>query len=111
MSVILSGRVIKGRRKGTRLGFPTANIRLDENIESGVYAGFATVDSKKHEAGIFVGNNSKILEAHLIGFSGDIYGKEIEIEMGQRVRNAGKFKNDEDLKEQIKMDVELISKL
>ena len=77
MNVIISGKVIKGKGIGKKLGFPTVNIKLIEKIESGVYAGFVRFGNKDYIAGIFVGPDKKLIEAHLIGFSGDLYGKEI----------------------------------
>jgi riboflavin kinase/FMN adenylyltransferase len=108
MIIIISGKVIKGKNKGRKLSFPTANIKLKDEIESGVYAGVIDVDGKKYKAGIFVSPDKQILEVHLIGFSGDLYGQEIEIEIGDRIREVMKFRSDKKLKEQIKKDIEYI---
>jgi riboflavin kinase/FMN adenylyltransferase len=56
-------------------------------------------------AGIFVGPNRQVLEAHLIGFTGDLYGKEIEIEIEKKIREVIRFENDEKLREQIRKDI------
>src|SRR4030042_2799202 len=101
----ISGKVTKGKGRGKKLGFPTANIELAEKIESGVYKGFARVGGKKYKAGIFIDKNSNSLEAHLVGFSGDLYGKEVEIEMGEKIRDVIKFESDEELKGQITDDL------
>jgi riboflavin kinase / FMN adenylyltransferase len=105
----ISGKVVGGKRKGWKLGFPTANIELKDKVESGVYAGTVDFEGKKYKAGIFVSPDGKLLEAHLIEFSGDLYGKEIEIEIGEKMRGVMKFESDKELKEQIKRDIEIIS--
>lgn len=105
--MMISGVVIKGVGKGKNLGFPTVNIQLLENIESGVYSGKVFFDGKKYKAGIFVKEN--ILEAHIIGFNGDLYGEEIEVEIGERIRDVKKFENKEELKKQIKRDLKLLN--
>ncbi len=109
MKITVRGKVVKGRKWGKQLGFPTANIQLENNIESGVYTGSVIIGDKEHKAGIFVSLEGKLLEAHLIGFSGDLYGKEIEVEIGERIREVMKFESDEELKEQIKKDIDIIS--
>ncbi|MFA5926123.1 MAG: riboflavin kinase [Parcubacteria group bacterium] len=105
----VSGKVVGGKRKGRELGFPTANIELKDKVESGVYAGMVNFEGKKYKAGIFVSPDGKLIEAHLIGFSGDLYGEEVGIEINDKVRDAMKFKNDDELRNQIKRDIEAIS--
>jgi len=104
----ISGKVIRGKGKGKTLGFPTVNLELAEKIESGVYAGFVKVDDKDYRAGIFVNNEEALLEAHIIGFSEGLYGKEIKVEIGKKIRDIKRFNSDEELKEQIGKDIELI---
>lgn len=108
MNTIIYRKVIQGKGKGKKLGFPTVNIELRKKIESGVYAGSVKIGGEKYKAGIFVGKDKKILEAHLIGFSGDLYEKKIEVEIQERIREAKKFGSNEELKRQIKKDIELI---
>jgi len=105
MKKIVSGKVIQGKGKGKGLGFPTVNLALAEKIESGVYAGSVRAGDKDYKAGIFVNPEGALLEAHLIGFSGDLYGKEIEVELERKIRDAKKFDNNKDLKEQIGKDI------
>lgn len=108
MNAIISGKVIKGKEKGKALGFPTANIKLKDKIESGVYAGMVNAEGKEYPAGVFVNLEEKLLEAHLIGFSGDLYEREIEIEIGEKMRDVIKFENDAELINQIKKDIAVI---
>ena len=108
MRDIISGTVVRGKKKGGKLGFPTVNILPDKKIGSGVYEGKVIVNSKKYKAGIFVGPDDKLLEAHIVGFGGNLYGKEIEVEVGTKIREVMNFNSDEDLKKQIKEDIEKI---
>jgi riboflavin kinase / FMN adenylyltransferase len=110
MNVIVSGKIIRGKRKGRILGFPTVNIKLKDEVESGVYAGSVRIGDKNYKSGIFVSPDGRLLEAHLVGFSGNLYGKEIEVEIVMRIRDVMKFENDEELKKQIKKDIKRISK-
>lgn len=104
----IRGIVIKGKDKGRALGFPTANIKIGGECESGVYGGFVFINEKKYKAAIFIGQDKKILEAHILNFSGDLYGEEIEVEAGEKIREAMSFKSEEELKKQIERDLEII---
>ncbi|MFH0819961.1 MAG: riboflavin kinase [bacterium] len=102
------GIIIRGKGKGKKLGFPTANIALKKEIPSGVYEGSVHIKDKKYQAAIFVGKDKKILEAHLTGFFGDLYGKEITVEVLAKLRDIIHFDNDYDLIKQISKDIEKI---
>lgn len=106
----IKGKVIKGKRKATELGYPTANVSInEEGIISGIYAGRAFVDGVAHKAAIFVGlDNNKILETHILDFDGDLYEKEIEVFLGRRLRNVLVCNDEEKLKDMIANDVELV---
>lgn len=101
----INGVVIKGKNKGKALGFPTANIKIGGECESGVYGGFVFVNEKKYKAAIFIGRDKKILEAHILDFSGNLYGRKIEVEAVEKIREARSFKGDEELREQIAIDI------
>jgi riboflavin kinase/FMN adenylyltransferase len=104
------GNVVHGQKKGRELGFPTANIEFSGELDEGVYSGWTIIDEKKYQAGIMHRNETNILEAHILDFSGEIYGKKIQIEIGKKIRELIKFKTNEELIMQIKKDVELIRK-
>ena len=97
--------MIVGNRQGTRLGFPTANVALATAHAGGVYAGRGTGDGKDYDAALYVGNNTRILEAHLLGFDGDLYGKTIEGVVVKKIRARWDFKTEADLIAQIERDI------
>lgn len=105
------GIVIEGRKKGRILGFPTANIALCKKLESGVYSGKAYFDRQEYYAAIFIPENGKMLEAHILDFEGDLYGKKIEVKVFEKLRETKKFNSEDDLKRQIREDIDKIMKL
>ncbi|OGI73432.1 hypothetical protein A3D42_00730 [Candidatus Nomurabacteria bacterium RIFCSPHIGHO2_02_FULL_41_18] len=102
----IKGTVIKGDGYGRRLGFPTVNldIKAREFPKKGVYAGRAILDGKEYRAGIVIGPHAKI-EAHLLGYSGDAYGKEVFLTLENFLREYKKFDTEEELIIQIKKDI------
>jgi len=108
MDIKISGIVIKGNSYGRKLGFPTVNLDVDVKMlpPQGVYSGFSILEGKEYNAGIVVGPGNKI-EAHLIGYNGDAYGKEVTLEIKKFLREFKKFDTEEELIIQIKKDIEL----
>lgn len=110
----ISGKIVRGKGRGRGLGFPTANVFYDGKlpVEYGVYACWVTVAGKRYAAATSVGVNEMFgetestIEAHLLDFSGDIYGENVEIEFVKRLRAMERFDTVEALIEQIKKDVE-----
>lgn len=109
----ISGEVIHGQKEGRKLGFPTANVKLEanQNIEEGVYAGWAAVEGKRYKSGVMYRARTDFLEAYILDFSQDLYGKKIEIELGKKIRDIINFESDDDLKVQIGKDVKKIQEL
>ncbi|MBA2274586.1 MAG: bifunctional riboflavin kinase/FAD synthetase [Actinobacteria bacterium] len=113
----LDGVVLRGDRRGTSLGYPTANIGLAPSLAqppSGVYAGRARTGGAWFTAAVNVGINPTFasetpihprLEAYLIGFSGDLYGRPVRVELWERLRDELRFASAEDLVAQISRDV------
>ncbi len=111
----ITGTVVEGRRKGAELGFPTANVRPPRRMAvpaDGVYAGRAFVsDGSAWPAAIFVGApptfpaTQHLIEAHLIGFTGDLYGRSVTVEFNSRLRDLKVFRSSADLSEAIRDDV------
>jgi riboflavin kinase / FMN adenylyltransferase len=103
----VSGVVMKGKQLGRELGFPTANIKAKLILDSGVYIGEVILDNQKYKAAIFIPQIENFVEAHILNFSSDIYGKKIEIIIGKKIREVRKFENDDELKNQIKKDLKI----
>jgi len=113
------GKVQKGKQLGKKIGFPTANIDIKNYIlaKPGVYA----IKAKKQKSSSYIKgianlgyrptfNGKKILlEVHLFNFSGNLYNKYLTVEFLKFIRNEKKFKNVDQLKKQIKIDL-LIAK-
>ncbi|MDO9231063.1 MAG: riboflavin kinase [bacterium] len=104
------GKVIRGQENGRKLGFPTANLNFSGKLEAGVYAGNVEFDGKKYKAAIVYFPGKSLLEAHILDFLGDLYAKEIEVEIIEKIREIIEFKNSEELISQIKKDLEIIRK-
>ena len=104
----ISGVVIKGDGYGRKLGFPTVN--LETNTEAlpskGVYAGTAELDGTIYRAGILINPGGKV-EAHLLGYNGNAYGKNVKLELNKFLREYKKFDTEEELIIQIKKDLKL----
>lgn len=116
----IRGRVTEGNRIGRNLGYPTANIEVSGSVEApdGVYAAAVRFDGKEFGAmanlGVkptFTEGEHRVLELHLLGFSDDLYGKELEAELLEFIRPERKFASPDELRAQIKKDEELIKKL
>ena len=108
--VVIEGEVVHGDQRGTGLGFPTANVELQPGfkIGYGVYSGL--VDGRP--AAISIGNRPTFghnlepkLEAHLLDFEGDLYGRTIHIELVEQIRAELKFDNVAELVERMSEDV------
>jgi riboflavin kinase/FMN adenylyltransferase len=103
------GIVIEGKRRGRALGFPTVNIPLGDAAVSGIYAAKVCTDvsTSVHTffAAAFADPSRDVLEAHLLDFSGDLYGQEIRIELYEKLRESGTYASDEALQQAIAEDV------
>ncbi|MGC9195497.1 MAG: bifunctional riboflavin kinase/FAD synthetase [Syntrophobacteraceae bacterium] len=115
----VSGEVITGQRRGIRLGFPTANIRMPIMAcpPKGVYVVEAQVEGKRYGGAANLGvnptfGNTKLaLETHLFDFNQDIYGKTITIRFIERLREEKRFSGPEELIVQIGKDVARAKKI
>ena len=109
----INGKVIKGQKRGRKIGFPTCNIKLNDYIvpRLGVYA-VKVKGSKFNKKGIanigyrptFNGQNL-LLETNIFGINKNLYNKEISVSFRKFIRPEKKFKNLEHLKKQIKIDI------
>jgi len=117
----VEGKVISGRAKGRELGYPTANINYLYQIPpaNGIYAGWVKIEgeSKWREAAISSGVRphyngvKKILEVHLLFFSGNLYEKRLRVAFIEKIRDEKKFENEKDLVREMKKDCEYIKNI
>jgi len=112
----VEGEVVDGMKRGaSKLGFPTANLRLEGTLlpKPGVYAVWAEVDGEICQAVANVGYNPTFgdtgltLEAHILDFNRSIYGQRISLQFVQRLRSERKFDSLDALKARIADDVRL----
>jgi len=109
----LQGTVERGAERGRTLGFPTANLGGIRNLlpQPGVYAAWGKTNSGEFPAAVNIGpnptfgENSVKVEAHLLGYSGDLYGSVLELELIDRLRGLRTFGSVEELQHQISSDV------
>jgi riboflavin kinase/FMN adenylyltransferase len=111
----VDGVVVRGDARGTGLGYPTANMQLSRRVAvpaKGVYAGMFTLpDGTQYAAMTNVGVNPTFggqelrVEAHLLDFSGDLYGREALLDFRHRLRDEERFDSVDELVEQIHRDV------
>lgn len=114
---ILEGKVVSGDGRGRNLGFATANVEIPSNILLpciGVYAAKCYVEAQSYLAVVNIGSKPTfkkeqlpVVEAHLLDFNENIYGKELEIHLFKYLRPEKKFNNVESLKEQITQDIKV----
>lgn len=110
----ITGVVVKGRRRGEGLGFPTANIMANSELlpRKGVYAVFVNLGKKTYPgvANIGVsptfGEGNLTFEVYILGFKGNIYGREIKVVFVDRIRGEVRFETPELLVDAIGRDVE-----
>jgi riboflavin kinase / FMN adenylyltransferase len=107
----VDGTVVAGDARGGTLGFPTANLRPQAGLlvpGYGIYAGVAD----GHRAAISIGTNphygggERRIEAFLLDFEGDLYGRQLRLELWQRLRDERAFESEAELVAQIERDVE-----
>ncbi|QQG40638.1 MAG: riboflavin kinase [Candidatus Levyibacteriota bacterium] len=113
-------RVYHGKKQGRLLGFPTLNLDplvLPKDQKEGVYAAIVKLKGKTYKAALFfgprivVGETYNTLELYVFDFSDEIYDKKIEFQILDFIRGVMDFSSFEELKKQIKKDVEKIQSL
>jgi riboflavin kinase/FMN adenylyltransferase len=112
----LWGEVVQGSGRGRTIGVPTANLALSPGVavpKRGVYAVTAGRSAGESIPGVanvgvrptFDGRDETV-EAHLLGFKGDLYGETLRVRFVDRIRDERKFENVDQLVEQIRRDIE-----
>jgi riboflavin kinase/FMN adenylyltransferase len=111
----ISGCVVEGDRVGRQLGFPTANLDGTGLVlpPNGVYAGCVKFREQLYRVALNIGFRPTItparpqirVEAHVLDFTGNLYGEELEVEIGWKLRDERKFASATELREQIARDI------
>jgi len=110
----LHGRVVPGASRGAALGFPTANLDIDPEQAlpaDGVYATWACVNGRNYQSMTNIGTNptfggsERAVEVYIVDYHADLYGKELKLEVRERLRGERKFDTIEALKKQMTRDV------
>jgi riboflavin kinase/FMN adenylyltransferase len=112
-----SGTVISGDKRGRLLGYPTANIKLDDNDKLlpglGIYAAEVIIDNQKFASLLSIGkrptfydNGEIVPEVYIYNFDKDIYNQRITINLLQKIRKEEKFSSPEELINQMNIDRE-----
>ena len=112
----IEGTVVEGNQKGREIGFPTANIKVDEWYKlvpaKGVYAVKIFIDNTCYDGMLNIGTRPTIdgttetIEVNIFNFNQNIYNKTVRIEFYERIRNEQKFEQFSDLKKQLEIDKE-----
>ncbi|MEI9960236.1 MAG: riboflavin kinase [Limisphaerales bacterium] len=107
--------MVEGDRLGRQLGFPTANLDVTGLMlpPNGVYSGLAVVKQNLHRVAInsvfrptMASQTPQLrVEAHLLDFDGELYGQELGVQLGEKLRDERKFNSSNELREQIARDV------
>jgi riboflavin kinase/FMN adenylyltransferase len=110
----LHGKVVAGTGRGCGLGFPTANLNVNEGQAlppDGVYAGWAHANGKVYRSMNNVGlcptfdGTERTVEAYLLDYNGDLYGHELTVDFIAKLRDEKKFDSEAELKAQLTEDV------
>jgi riboflavin kinase/FMN adenylyltransferase len=110
----LYGRVVTGTGRGVELGFPTANLGIDQGHAipvDGIYATRAYINGKAYQSMTYIGKNptfggsKRTVEVYLLDYHSDLYGRELKIEIMERLRGDKRFNTVDDLKKQIAEDI------
>ncbi|OGF44633.1 hypothetical protein A2555_02175 [Candidatus Falkowbacteria bacterium RIFOXYD2_FULL_39_16] len=102
---MISGLVKKGKGVGRTLGYPTANIDCNFDLSDGVFYALVRVENVSLPSLLIKGFIQQGMEVHIIDWSGDLYGKDIEIEVLEKLRDIIKFDKVDELVEQIQGDI------
>ncbi len=107
---IIRGKVRKGKDRGKRLGFPTANIALHKKIPEGIYVSLTKVSDKTYQSLTFIGSAKTFgetkyqAETYLFAFNKNLYGSWISIQLLKKIRDNQKFTSEKDLIDAMKRD-------
>ena len=110
----LHGKVVVGTGRGVGLGFPTANLEINQEQAipaDGVYASWVHIDGETYQSVTNIGTcptfdgGERTVEVYIIDYNGDLYGRQLRVDFVERLRGEEKFAGVEELKKQIAADV------
>ena len=109
----LHGQVVLGQQRGRTLGIPTANLNITDQLipADGVYAARCTLANQTYAVAFSIGSNPTFgpnplqVEAHLIGFTGDLYGQTLRIDLLDWLREQRRYADVDQLKSQLALDL------
>jgi riboflavin kinase/FMN adenylyltransferase len=113
-SFSLQGAVTTGVGRGSQLGFPTANLEVDAKRAipaDGVYATWAHIDGQAYQSMTNIGwrptfgGPGRTIETYILDYRDNLYGRELKIDIIERLRDEKRFANAEELKKQIAEDI------
>lgn len=113
----ITGKVYEDRKIGQKIGFPTVNIAIPQEkakLKFAVYSGYVYIGGKRYDAIINYGArptfnlNETLIEAHIIGFSGNLYGKKLKIYFSSFLRDIVKFDSVDTLVNTLKKDIQKV---
>jgi riboflavin kinase/FMN adenylyltransferase len=113
----MRGEVVPGDKRGRELGFPTANLIPDDALVCpghGVYACMADGRPAAVNVGVrptFVTGRGELVEAHVLDFDGDLYGRQLRLDFLERLRGERRFSSAQELIDQMHLDVSLTREL
>lgn len=115
----ISGKVVKGRGRGKQLSFPTANLEIsaDKILPCGVFVASTTINGKIYNTITNIGDIPTFniaetsVEAHILGFEGDLYGKTLTLSLKRYIRPIMRFESEQQLKEQLQKDKKYAGKI
>ena len=116
--MVIEGEVIHGQQLGRKMGFPTANIdAATVQLPNGVYASTVEIDGKSYRAMSNIGvrpsvdGRQRLLETYVFGFTGDLYGRRLAVQLDERIRDERRFASIDELQAQLESDAEKIRNL
>lgn len=115
----LEGAVVRGKSRGREIGFPTANISIEKKQilpKEGVYATYVSIEGNTYIGATSIGKNPTFsaenvsVETFILDYDGNLYDKKIGIAFVKSIREQIRFNNIDDLKNQMRLDVENVKK-
>ncbi len=114
----IRGVVVEGKKLGRKLGFPTANILIsnDLDISNGVYRSRTNIEGEIYSSVTNVGHNpttgieSRRVESYILNYDGNLYGTIIEVELLEKIRDEQRFDSVERLQEQVLIDIDIVKR-